>query len=160
MKKVVIKYLTLFIILIISLSACSAQSGEDTFRTNESDYVKIAYTLINKRAELLKKSTCGVNDSQTISFTNASFEKCFSELEDETISEILEIFKKDLASIVYVKADEVEFQVATKSDDLLTEFHYLIYSKTDTKPNISNNRETIQKIKPNWYILKEIQDSY
>lgn len=159
MKKMAIKYLNLFI-LTISLSACSAQSGKDTFKQNEGEYEKIAHTLLKNRTEMLDKSTCGVNDSQTISFTNASLEKCFSELEGATISEISEIFKNDLASIVYVKAEEVQFQIATKSDDLLTEFQYLIYSKTDIMPTNSNNRDTIQKIKPNWYFLKIVQDSY
>ncbi len=155
-----IKHCLLGVFLLLMLTGCSAQNVKETFVKHEKQYESGAKLLLSERARMLEISACGVNKEQVISFTSASLGKCFSDLDESVVKELESVFEGELASLIYVGSENVRFQVAQKSNNLTTEFYYIIYSPSDKSPVVEDQRDHIEKVKLNWYLLTVEQDTF
>ncbi len=149
----------IFLILIV-FTSCSAQEPKEIFKRHENEFKNIAILLIDNRNEMLQKSTCGVNENKTISFTAASFDKCFGKIEENIKSKLKNFMDKEYVSHAYVKLDQIKFQIAVEGEVLLTNFYYAVYTLKDQVSIKTSEKDNIEKMEPNWYLVKHVQDTF
>lgn len=151
---------SLVLLMLIIFSSCSATEPQEIFYRHENQFNSVANILLDNRKEMLQKAICGVSEDQMISFTVASFGKCFGTIDEKTQSKLRDFLVEGYASHVYVKEDQVKFQIAVKGDNLLNQFYYAVYTLKDQVPIITSERNSVEKIKSNWYLVKEVQDIF